>query len=90
METRGGDNRERLPRLELLLAGRGRRSSPCRPSSPVNARGRWRERVGEGGGRGGALADLGPDAAAATHIAVVEERASERERDGFHLGERAG
>ena len=52
------------------MSGGGRRGA---------ATGRWRERVGEGGGWGGALTRLGPDAAAAAHIAIIEEEA-ERER----------
>ena len=53
------------------MSGGGRRGA---------ATGRWRERVGEGGGWGGALTPLGPDAAAAAHIAIIEEEA-ERERE---------
>ena len=60
------------------MSGGGRRGA---------ATGRWRERVGEGGGWGGALTRLGPDAAAAAHIAIIEEEA-ERERESFDLGER--
>jgi len=55
------------------VSGGGRRGA---------ATGRWRERVGEGGGWGGALTRLGPDAAAAAHIAIIEEEA-EREREGM-------
>jgi hypothetical protein len=44
------------------VCGRGRRGA---------ARGRWRERAREEGDRGGALADLGPDIAAAAHIIII-------------------
>ena len=60
------------------MSGGGRRGA---------ATGRWRERVGEGGGWGGALTRLGPDAAIAAHIAIIKEEA-EREREIFDLGER--
>jgi len=62
------------------VSGGGRRGA---------ATGRWRERVGEGGGWGGALTRLGPDTAAAVHIAIIEEEA-EREREAALTWEREG
>jgi len=61
------------------VCGRGRRGA---------VRGRWRERAREEGDRGGALADLGPDIAAAAHIIIIIKEVAqpaddprERERD---------